>query len=251
MLEKLVDIVKILRSPGGCPWDIEQTFQSLRPHIIEEAYELADVMEREDLEGLREELGDVLLHVVMVSRMAAEKGVFGVSDVIDDVCQKMIRRHPHVFGEASADTVEDVWQNWEAVKKKERQSGDLFASIPMALPALMKANKVQKRASREGFDWKSNDGSIQKVEEERQELIEAMASENQQAIQEECGDLLFSVVNAVRKCGVEPEQALNQATRKFIHRYQQVAQQCQKNGRDLKSLSEIELAAIWETVKKV
>lgn len=250
-LETLMDIVKTLRSPGGCPWDIEQTFESLKPHIIEEAYELSDAMGREDMVDLREELGDVLLHVVMLSRMAEETGSFSLTDVMDDVSEKMIRRHPHVFGEKKADSVEDVWKNWEAVKKSEKKDAGLFESIPKSLPALMKAYKVQKRVARQGFDWGDEaSGPLDKLDEEIGELKEAIANESAERQEEEFGDVLFSCINVARKIGCEPETTLSNATQKFMDRYELMQQLMGQDGQTQSDLSLEEMEHYWQAAKK-
>jgi MazG family protein len=169
-ISTLIDIVKRLRAPNGCPWDREQTFQSLTPHIIEEAYELVDAIEKESFSDIKEELGDVLLHVVMLSELAAEKNEFSISDVARQVAEKMIRRHPHVFADTKVDSVADVWKNWDAIKKQEKNQNNLIDAIPKNLPALMQAALIQKRVSRIGFDWADIQGPIDKIYEELNEV---------------------------------------------------------------------------------
>lgn len=215
----LADIMRRLRDPDtGCPWDLEQNFSTIAPYTIEEAYEVSDAIERDDLDGLRDELGDLLLQVVFHSQMAAELGQFTLQDVIDGICAKMIRRHPHVF--ESADIPSDaVPDNWEAIKAKERsQAADnsALAGVALALPALLRAQKIQKRAARTGFDWPDHSGARDKIIEELQEVENANSSEQ---VAEEIGDLLFAVVNFARFHDVDAEHALKAASAKFERRY--------------------------------
>lgn len=220
-IEKLAEIMAKLRTPvTGCPWDLEQNFATIVPYTIEEAYEVADAIERNDMAALKDELGDLLLQVVFHSRMAEESGLFDLRDVIDSICNKMIRRHPHVFADVNADTADAVVTNWEAIKAAERQNKSpdpsALADIANALPALLRAQKIQKRASRTGFDWGNVDGAIAKLEEEVIELREA-TSEAEKA--EEAGDLLFAAVNVCRLAGVDAETALKAANLKFERRF--------------------------------
>jgi MazG family protein len=249
--DRFVAIIAKLRAPGGCPWDIEQTFESLTPHIIEEAYELADVMRREDAIGLQEELGDVLLHVIMLSGMAAEKGWFTVSDVIEDVTEKMIRRHPHVFGDVLAKSSDDVISNWDQIKTLEKAGQtSIFESIPVALPSLMRALKIQKRASREGFDWDSIEGPLAKLKEEVAEL-ESSVLETPNTIEEELGDVLFSMVNVARHLSVLPEEALQKANEKFMKRYALMGQLIKQDGYDIGALSLDKKETYWTLAKQI
>jgi ATP diphosphatase len=215
----LTDIMARLRDPlTGCPWDLEQNFATIAPYTIEEAYEVADAIERNDLDGLKDELGDLLLQVVFHSQMAAELNKFSLQDVIDSICNKMVRRHPHVFGGAAAmrDAVPD---NWEAIKADERsiqEDGSALASVALALPALLRAQKIQKRAARTGFDWPDQSGARHKILEELQEVEEATSPEH---VAEEIGDLLFAVVNFARFHKVDAEHALKGASAKFERRF--------------------------------
>lgn len=235
-----VDLIKKLRSPGGCPWDIEQTFESLIPCIIEEAYELSDAMRNRDLELLREEVGDVLLHVVMLSNMASEEKAFDISDVIFDVHNKMIRRHPHVFGDQTAKTSNDVVKKWDAVKNlenKDKKKG-VFDSIPNYFPALMKSLKIQKKVGRMGFDWPDEKGAIEKIKEEVSELEEVLSkNSNKEKLEDEFGDVLFSFVNIARKLKIDPEEALNHTNRKFIQRYEEMLTLVEADNQSFESLS--------------
>lgn len=250
--DDLVDVVKRLRAPDGCPWDREQTFQSLTPYIIEEAYELVDAMKAEDFSLLREELGDVLLHVVMLSNMAEEKAQFSVKEVAADVTEKMIRRHPHVFGDTKVNSVDDVWENWEKIKKTEKPSST-FSSIPKQLPALIKAQKVQKKAARAGFDWEDVQGPLAKLTEETDELTQVMAATapDPAKLADELGDLLFTVVNIARKLGVDAEAALRQSTEKFVNRFEAIEERAKQQKQDLSALSADALNALWEDSKRL
>ena len=220
-IEKLAEIMATLRAPvSGCPWDLEQNFSTIVPYTIEEAYEVADAIERNDMVALRDELGDLLLQVVFHSRMAEEADLFNLQDVIDSISQKMIHRHPHVFGGVEADTADVVVTNWEAIKAAERQSKSsdtsALADIANALPALLRAQKLQKRASRTGFDWDNVEDAIAKLNEEVDELREATLDADKA---EEAGDLLFAAVNVCRLAGVDAETALKAANRKFERRF--------------------------------
>lgn len=220
-IEKLAEIMAKLRTPvTGCPWDLEQNFATIVPYTIEEAYEVADAIERNDMAALKDELGDLLLQVVFHSRMAEEAALFDLQDVIDNISEKMIRRHPHVFANVDADTADAVVTNWEAIKAAERQNKSpdtsALADIANALPALLRAQKLQKRASRTGFDWDNVEDAIAKLEEEVVELREATSTADKA---EEAGDLLFAAVNVCRLAGVDAETALKAANLKFERRF--------------------------------
>lgn len=220
-IEKLAEIMAKLRTPvTGCPWDLEQDFSTIVPYTIEEAYEVADAIERNDMAALKDELGDLLLQVVFHSRMAEEADLFNLQDVIDNISDKMIRRHPHVFADVDADTADSVVTNWEAIKASERQDKSpdtsALADIANALPALLRAQKLQKRASRTGFDWDNVEDAIAKLEEEVVELREATSTADKA---EEAGDLLFAAVNVCRLSGVDAETALKAANLKFERRF--------------------------------
>jgi len=220
-IDELVTVVDTLRAPGGCPWDREQTWHSLMPCVIEEAYELKEAMAAESPAMLREELGDVLLHVVMLSAMATEKEWFSLGDVAKDVTQKMIRRHPHVFGDTEAKTSEIVLKNWDAIKKTEKKQPSGFGQdIPPGLPGLMSAQKLQSKAARMGFDWPDTEGALGKLKEEVLETEQALATENAEELAEELGDVLFSVVNVCRKAKLDAEMVMEAANRKFMRRVQ-------------------------------
>lgn len=224
-IRPLADIMAKLRNPDrGCPWDIEQNFSTIAPYTIEEAYEVADAIDRNDLIALKDELGDLLLQVVFHSQMAAEQDVFTLNDVIAGICDKMIRRHPHVFGNATADHAATVVANWETIKAAERsggQDGSALAGVALALPALLRAQKIQKRAARTGFDWPDIEGAKAKIFEEIEE-IEAATSAAEQT--EEMGDLLFAVVNMCRFLDIDAEAALKSGTAKFERRFRHMEQ---------------------------
>lgn len=249
----LIDIVEILRSPEGCPWDREQDHKSIRRDFLEETYEVIEAINKDDKDLLLEELGDVLLQVVFHTQIEREKGTFELSDVADGICKKMIERHPHVFGDVNATTSEQVLENWDVIKKRTKQQKsqtESMLSIPREFPALMRADKVQKKASKVGFDWDSADGAFQKVSEELKELQEAYADGNQEHIHEELGDLLFSVVNVSRFVKVDSEEALTNSTDKFIDRFSKVEKMADEKGLDMKNTDLAELDKLWDLAKK-
>lgn len=247
-IEKLAEIMAKLRTPvTGCPWDLEQNFQTIVPYTIEEAYEVAEAIERNDMAALKDELGDLLLQVVFHSRMAQEAGLFDLQDVINSISEKMIRRHPHVFADVDADTADAVVNNWEAIKAAERQDKSpdtsALADIANALPALLRAQKLQKRASRTGFDWNEVNGAIAKLEEEIGELREAQSAEDKA---EEAGDLLFAAVNVCRLAGIDAETALKSANGKFERRFRAMERIA---GPDFDRLDLDVKESLWQQVK--
>jgi MazG family protein len=247
---RLKEIVARLRAPDGCPWDIEQTHESLRAALIEETYELIDAIDNADDANLREELGDLLLHVVMHAQMAGERGAFGFDAVATEICDKLVRRHPHVFGDQTAGDSAAVLKQWEQLKLAEK--GDrtsVLDGLPRALPALMRAQKAQKKAARVGFDWTEAGEVIAKIEEEIAELREAMTGASEEAVTEELGDLLFSVVNLARKLGRESEMTLNAATDKFVLRFRAVERAAAEGGRRVEDCTVEELNAYWDAGK--
>ena len=250
----LIDIVEILRSPGGCPWDIEQDHESIRRDFLEETYEVIEAINKEDRDGLLEELGDVLLQVVFHTQIEREKNSFDLNDVADGVCKKMIERHPHVFGNANAETSEQVLENWDVIKKQtksQKSQTESMLSIPREFPALMRADKVQKKAAKVGFDWDSVDGALQKVSEELDELKEAITMGVVENANEELGDLIFSVVNVSRFINVDSEEALTKATDKFIDRFSKVEKMAEEKGLNMKETDLDELDKLWDEAKKV
>jgi MazG family protein len=248
---KLREIVARLRAPGGCPWDREQTNESLLPATIEEAYEVTEAAQAKNDAHFREELGDLLLLVVMHAEIAREEGRFNIDSVIVDVTEKLIRRHPHVFGEIDAKDAGAVLKQWEAIKREEKKTDTHYlASLPGALPALMRAEKAQKKAARVNFDWDKVEEVIAKVDEEIGETRAAIASGNQRDIESEIGDLLFAVANLARKSGVDAETALQRATDKFVGRFNRLEDELRKRGKKLGQADLAELDDIWNEIKK-
>ena len=246
-------IIEILRSPEGCPWDREQTHNTIRNEFIEETYEAVDAIDRGDKTDLCEELGDVLLQIMLHSQIADENGDFNVEDVIDGVAKKMVLRHPHVFGDVSVENSAQVLENWDKIKKTEKHQTsytDTLKSVPMSYPALMRAQKIQKRAGKVGFDFESIEAPLQKLNEEHAELLEAVATGDKEKITEEYGDLLFTMVNISRFLKIDSEEALQKASDKFIKRFAAVEDAADKKGKDMKEMSLKELDALWDDVKK-
>ncbi|MGV3532912.1 MAG: nucleoside triphosphate pyrophosphohydrolase [Chthoniobacteraceae bacterium] len=254
-IEELRAIVARLRAPGGCPWDREQTHATLRGGLLEEAYEVVAAIDSADDANLREELGDLLLQVVFHSQIAEEEGRFMFDEVAAEITTKLVRRHPHVFGEESLDDSGAVLKRWDEIKRAEKAaSGTLVESaldgVPAGLPALMHAEKVQKKAGKIGFDWDAAAPVLAKVREELAEVEHAMASGDQDEIEKEIGDLLFAAVNLARKLKVEPEVALRRATEKFAARFRAVEQLGRERSLKLEDMSLAELDLLWEEVKR-
>src|SRR5438270_4884539 len=248
---KLCDIVAKLRAPDGCPWDREQTHESLLPATIEEAYEVAEAARSKDEAHFREELGDLLLLVVMHAEIAREAGRFKIDNVIAEITEKLIRRHPHVFGESDAKDAGAVLKQWEAIKREEKKTDTHYlASLPNALPALMRAQKAQSKVARVNFDWTELRDVIAKVEEENGELKASIRTEDQKSIEDEVGDLLFAVVNLARKCKLDAESSLQAATDKFVARFNRLEDELRNRGKKLGDVDLAELDAIWNEIKK-
>ena len=250
----LVHIVKVLREPGGCPWDMEQTHQSIRENFLEETYEVIEAIDTLNPELMQEELGDVLLQVVMHSDMAREEGWFNIDDVANDICKKLIIRHPHVFGDVTVNNTGDVLKNWDDIKrstKKQKTQSEAMAAIPATYPALMKAQKVQGKAKKAGFDWDDAEGAFLKIDEETKELCEALSKADKNAVEDELGDLLFSVVNVARFCECDAETALDKATKKFMERFTITEKLAKEKGIDMKASSLEVLDELWEEAKKL
>lgn len=254
-IARLLAVMAALRDPqGGCPWDLEQDFKSIAPYTLEEAYEVIDAIERGDMADLREELGDLLLQVVFHSQMAQEAGHFSFADVAAGISDKMIRRHPHVFGDGEERDAKSQTRAWEAQKAQERASkgaedASLLANIPLALPALVRAEKLTKRAARVGFDWPSADEVFAKLDEELGEVREAIASGDQAHIAEELGDLLFVISNLARKLSVDPEAALRSANSKFERRFRWIEQHLAAEGKTCSDVDLDVMEAHWVSAK--
>ncbi|MCX7746342.1 MAG: nucleoside triphosphate pyrophosphohydrolase [Clostridia bacterium] len=248
----LVDIMKLLRSENGCPWDREQTHESLKRYLIEETYEVLEVIDLNDKKRLCEELGDLLLQIVFHAQIGAEEKTFDMEDVITGISRKMVLRHTHVFGNDIAKTADDVVDNWEAIKKKEKgiqnQTG-VLKDVPSNLPALMRSFKVQQKAAQIGFDWDNIEDVFKKVEEELNELKDVYNSKNMERITDEMGDVLFSLVNLSRFLKVQPELALTSTINKFIKRFEYVEQESIKAGRQLQDMTLTEMDALWDKAK--
>lgn len=250
--DDLVEIVKILRSPGGCPWDREQTHKSIRSNFIEETYEAIEAIDTEDTELLKEELGDVLLQVALHSQIESEKKSFNINDVCDGVCKKLIIRHPHVFGDVKADTTEQVLNNWNDIKmqtKSQKSQAQAMQSVSRSLPSLMRSTKIQQKAAKTGFDWDSADGALEKLFEECNELKAAILSNDEENEREEIGDVLFSAVNVARLLNIDSEHALYDACDKFTNRFSKVEFLANERGIDMKTASLSELDSLWDEVK--
>ena len=248
---RLVDIMRILRSPQGCPWDHKQTLITLKEHLLEESHEVLDAMDSGDRSKLCDELGDLLLQVVFQAQLCREEGAFTFDDVADGIAQKLIRRHPHVFGDIQVSGAEEVLKNWEAIKKQEKahQTRGTLEGIPKSLPALHKANLVQKRVARVGFDWDHVEGALAKLEEEVAEIREAVAAGDQEHVREELGDLLFATVNVSRFFGQNAEELLEQTIRKFSRRFDDLEARVHAQGRNVADCTLAELDVVWEAVK--
>ena len=249
-VDSLRRIMELLRAPGGCPWDRAQTHQSIRANMLEEAYEAVDAIDHMDMDNLKEELGDVLLQVVFHACMAQEAGRFTFDDVVDGICKKLVYRHPHVFGDVSVQDSAEVLVNWDKLKREEKGQEtytDTLTSVATSLPALWRAEKVQKKAKKAGFDWPDAAGALDKLSEELDELKEAIDQNTN--VEEELGDLLFAAVNVARFVKADPEQTLTAATEKFISRFAKVEELARQQGRDMAQMPLSELDRLWEQVK--
>lgn len=244
--------MRILRAPGGCPWDAEQTHESIKKNLIEETYEVIEAINKNDKELLCEELGDTLMQVVFHAQMEKEAGVFDFDDVSDGVCKKLIERHPHVFGEVTISGVDDVLPNWDAIKRKskgQKSTTESMQSVPRELPALMRATKLQKKAADVGFDWNDVSGALDKLEEEIGELRAAIANKDKENMTEELGDILFSAVNVSRFIKTDAEEALTAASDKFLSRFTTVEALAKERDFDMKSVGIDELDKLWDEAK--
>lgn len=251
--QDLVEIVKILREPGGCPWDREQTHQSIREDFLEETYEAIEAIDTNNPSLMEEELGDVLLQCVLHADMARTDGWFTIDNVTDGICKKLIIRHPHVFGDVKVENTDEVLTNWDDIKRKTKNQTTqsvAMEAVPNTFPALMKAQKIQGKAKKAGFDWRDEKGAFLKVAEETQELKEALQKGNKADIEDELGDLLFAVVNVARFCDCKAETALDKATKKFMLRYKSVERLAEERGINMKESSIEVLDGLWNEVKK-
>lgn len=254
----LIDIMARLRTPGtGCPWDVEQTFDTIYPYTIEEAYEVADAIQRQNMPDLKEELGDLLFQVMFHSQMAAEAGHFTVEQVVQTICDKMIRRHPHVFSTVDERTVDEQTVAWDTLKAEERAAKasdgtqpSALDGVAMALPALQRAEKLQKRAGRVGFDWPSAVEVLNKVDEEIEEIKDAMTEGDQDHVEEEIGDLLFVVANLARKLSIDPEHALRKGNAKFERRFKAMEDIAAQSGQEFATLDLDTQEQLWQAVKR-
>jgi MazG family protein len=245
---RLVEIMAQLRAPGGCPWDREQTFDSIKPYLLEETYEVMDAIDRRDWDGIAEELGDLLLQPVFFAQMASEEGRFDIGDALDAINSKLVRRHPHVFGDGSAKTADDVKRKWDEIKKTEKaRPQGLLAGVPRSLPALVEAQQIASRAATAGFDWANVDQVFDKLHEEMAEL---KAAETQDQKEDELGDLLFVIVNIARFMKVDPEQALRRTNKKFRSRFGFVEQGLAAEGKTPQEATIDEMEALWQAAKK-
>ncbi len=253
-INDLISIVQVLRAPGGCPWDREQTHESIKKNFIEETYEVIEAINKKSPDMLREELGDVLLQVALHTEMEREKGTFTFDDVANDIVQKLVIRHPHVFGDVSAKSGEEALASWDAAKAKSKgtkSQTQAMLSVPRELPALMRAQKIQHKAAKAGFDWDNADGAVDKLYEEINELKTAVSQGSQAEIEDEFGDVLFSCVNIARFLKVDSEEALTAATDKFLARYEITERLAQEAGIDMKEASIEVLDDLWEKAKKI
>ncbi|MFC1551809.1 nucleoside triphosphate pyrophosphohydrolase [Candidatus Latescibacterota bacterium] len=254
LFEELVEVMRTLHSPGGCPWDSEQTHESLKPYLIEEAYEVIEAIDSGSDEHLAEELGDVMLQVVFHSQIASSEGRFTIDDVIGGIISKLKRRHPHVYGDTAVKNSGDVVKNWEEIKRKEtrekKSGGSVLDGLPEMLPALIKARRIQEKVSRVGFDWEQSEDVMLKIDEELAELKEAGKLQDRSAIEEEIGDLLFSVANYARFISLCPEDALRKTIDKFQKRFRYIERELPKRGKKLGEASLEEMDELWEEIKR-
>jgi len=248
--EKLIDIMSALRGEEGCPWDKEQTRESLKPFLVEETYEVLEAIDEGNPERIKEELGDLLFQIIFHCRIAEERKEFDLSDVVRKISEKMIGRHPHVFGEATYETSEEVLKQWEEKKREEGKSREsILEGIPRELPSLLRAHRIQARASRVGFDWKQVDDVVEKLDEEIGEFREALKRKDRQEIEDELGDIFFALVNISRFVGVNPEDALRKTISKFISRFRYIEMKAAESGRRLSGMSLEEMDALWDEAK--
>jgi MazG family protein len=250
--DELVKLMTTLRGPNGCPWDRKQTLTDLKPYVIEEAYEVVDAIDRDDRTALVEEVGDHLLEAVFIAEITREEGTFDIYDSITAVHDKLVRRHPHVFGDVEAGDAEQVLVNWEKQKSDERKAEkkSVLSGVPQSLPALLKASRLTEKAARVGFDWRRTEDVFDKVDEELGELREAVTGGDATKIEEEIGDLLFTIANIARKVGVNAEEALQSTNRKFLRRFASMESQVHERGQNLDQLTLEEMDQLWDEAKR-
>ena len=247
---RVLEVMDTLREQ--CPWDREQTFASLRNNTIEEAFELTDAITDGDMEGIKEELGDVLLHIVFYSKLADEQGKFDFADVCNALCEKLIYRHPHIYSDVIADSPEEVKQNWEALKlRKKARKGGLLGGVPRSLPAMVKAFRIGEKAASAGFDWEQKQDVWQKVHEEIAEVEAEMRAENRDNIESEIGDLFFALINACRLYGIDPENALERTNKKFIKRFNHIEARAAEQDKLVSDLNLEQMESYWQEAKKL
>jgi len=250
--DRLIQIMARLRGEGGCPWDREQTHQTLKPYLVEETYEVLDAIDSGDPQSLKSELGDLLLQVVFHAQMADEEGRFNMDDVIDAISEKLIRRHPHVFADSDADTSAKVLDQWEKIKLSEKEHEkreSVLDGVPRSMPALLRAMRLQRKAGSVGFDWESAEGAFGKMDEELREFRAAFAENDAEKMEEELGDLLFSLVNVARLIEVDPEDALTKTISKFTERFGYIERKIGESGRAINDVSLEEMDALWNEAK--
>lgn len=249
--DELVALMTKLRGPGGCPWDRKQTLPDLKAYIIEESYEVVDAIDSDDRAALLEEVGDLLLQAVFVTEITREEGTFDVYDSITAIHDKLVRRHPHVFGDVEAKDAEQVLVNWEKLKSEERKAENksILSGVPQAMPSLLKASRLTEKAARIGFDWRRTEDVFDKIDEELAELREAVAEADPSNIHDEIGDLLFTIANIARKLNVNPEEALQSTNRKFMRRFQSMESRVREQDRNLDQLSLEEMDSLWDAAK--
>jgi len=248
---ELVNIVKKLRAPDGCPWDRQQTLYSLKEYLIEEVFELVDAIDKKDIDNIKEELGDLLLHVILHSTIAEEENLFTLNDVIKSISEKLIRRHPHVFGDTKVESSDDVMVNWEKIKKEEKKNRSILDEIPNGLPSIQKALKLQERARKVGFDWDSADDCLQKVNEEFKEFIDAVSSNNKDEISHELGDLFFALINFSRFIKINPDESLRKTNERFLKRFNYIEKKLHENHLTFDDVILDELDKYWCEAKKI
>jgi MazG family protein len=249
--DDLVRLMLRLRGPDGCPWDRKQTLPDLKPYVIEESYEVVDAIDQDDRAALREELGDLLLQAVFIAEITREEGSFDIYDSITAIHDKLVRRHPHVFGDVEANDAEQVLVNWEKQKQDERKAENksVLSGVPQAMPALLKASRLTEKAARVGFDWRRTEDVFDKIDEELRELREVVAAGDQEHIHEEIGDLLFTIANIARKVNVNAEEALQSTNRKFMRRFESMESRVREREQNLDQLELEEMDRLWDEAK--